>query len=163
MTSMFFRSAIVFGALLLSSGVFGQSKYSGPRPPKPDVPYLLHAENLVPTETAEAKEESRRNNTTYTVPGAASPARTPLAEPIFLFQSQSISPEKLQLYQLEVKDGNREIEFPENRNKAPRPYPLSITRLAQGLYRVEASATLENGQYVLTPTGSNIVFLFEVY
>ncbi|MCZ2073414.1 MAG: hypothetical protein HUU41_19910 [Bryobacteraceae bacterium] len=160
---MFFRSAIVFGALLLSSGVFGQSKYSGPRPPKPDVPYLLHAENLVPTETAEAKEESRRNNTTYTVPGAASPARTPLAEPIFLFQSQSISPEKLQLYQLEVKDGNREIEFPENRNKAPRPYPLSITRLAQGLYRVEASATLENGQYVLTPTGSNIVFLFEVY
>jgi len=163
MTSMFLRSAIVFGALLLSSGVFGQSKYSGPRPPKPDVPYLLHAENLVPTEIAEAKEESRRNNTAYTVPGATSPARTPLAEPIFLFQTQSISPEKLQLYQLEVKDGNREIEFPENRNKAPRPYPLSITRLAQGLYRVEASATLENGQYVLTPAGSNTVFLFEVY
>ncbi len=161
MTSMFLRSAIVFGALLLSSAL-SDIKYSGPRPPKPTCP-IYCMPKISCRRRSRSKGRIPRNNTTYTVPGATSPARTPLEEPIFLFQTQSISPEKLQLYQLEVKDGNREIEFPENRNKAPRPYPLSITRLAQGLYRVEASATLENGQYVLTPAGSNTVFLFEVY
>ena len=34
-------------------------QYDGPRPPKPDIPYLKHASNLIPTETAEAKEEKK--------------------------------------------------------------------------------------------------------
>ena len=29
-------------------------KYSGPRPPKADLPYLVHADNLVPTEAGVA-------------------------------------------------------------------------------------------------------------
>jgi hypothetical protein len=149
--------------LVFASAVLGQTKYSGPRPPKPDVPYLLHASNLVETETTEAKEESRKNDTIYSVPGASSPARTPLAEPIFLLRAEKLQPEKLELYRLETKDGRREIVIPERADRRPRPYPLSITRLGEGLYRIEASATLENGQYSITPAGSNQVFLFEVY
>ena len=35
-------------------------KYSGPRPAKLDLPYLVHADNLVETESAEAKPEERK-------------------------------------------------------------------------------------------------------
>jgi hypothetical protein len=75
-------------------------KYNGPRPPKSDVPFLLHADNLVETEVQQANEEKKKDDLTYWVAGASSPARTPLAEPIFLFQSEKLAPEKLQLYQL---------------------------------------------------------------
>ena len=37
--------------------------YNGPRPEKPDLPYLKHADKLVPTEAAEAsrlRSESRK-------------------------------------------------------------------------------------------------------
>ena len=36
-------------------------KYSGPQPEKPDLPYLVHADNLVATEASEAKEESHKD------------------------------------------------------------------------------------------------------
>jgi hypothetical protein len=160
---MHLRTFLPAIAVVLSA--FAQSRINEPpRPPKPDVPFLLHATNLVETEAAEAKEEKKKNDTTYYVPGVKSSARTPLAEPIFIIRTEKIQPEKLELYRLEVKNNRREITFPERRSKnAPRPYPLSIRKLADGIWRVEASATLENGQYALTPSGSNIVFLFEVY
>ena len=62
----------------------GADDYTGPRPPKPDVLYLVHASNLVPTEVTEAQQEGKKDDTTFSVAGAASSARTPLAEPIFL-------------------------------------------------------------------------------
>ncbi len=145
---------------------FGQSKYSGPRPPKPDVPFLLHASNLVETESAEAKEEKRKDDTAYVVSGTASAARTPLAEPIFLLDSKKIVPEKLQLYKLEAKNGKREVIFPpagKRRKDGVRPIHLSFRRLGEGLYRIEANEYLQNGEYALTPEGSNSVFLFQVY
>ena len=40
--------------VLLLCGVAWAQKYDGPRPPKKDMIYLLHADNLVPTETGEA-------------------------------------------------------------------------------------------------------------
>jgi len=64
--------------LLLASAAWAQ-KYDGPRPPKKDVIYLLHADNLIPTEMGDAKEEGKKNDPVYTFPGASSPARTPLA------------------------------------------------------------------------------------
>src|ERR1039458_4935950 len=36
-------------------------KYDGPRPPKPDVPYLKHADTLIPTEAVMAKEEKKKD------------------------------------------------------------------------------------------------------
>ena len=69
-------------AVAVVCAAFAQ-KYDGPRPPKPDVPYLKHADNLIPVEVAQAKEEKRKDDTIYTIEGANSSAKTPLAEPIF--------------------------------------------------------------------------------
>lgn len=142
-----------------------QREYSGPVPPKPDLPYLLHADNLVETESGDARKQSRGKDDIYTMPGATSPARTPLAEPIFLLRSEKIAPDSLELYRLEVRGGNREVAFPENRRRAPRSFRLAWTRLADKLYRIEVSENLglENGEYSLTPRGSDQVFCFTVY
>lgn len=147
-----------------TAGLALAQKYTGPRPPKPDLPYLLHASNLVATEPGEAKEEKRKDDTVYAVAGVSSAAKTPLAEPIFLIQAQKLVPEKLQLYKLEVKNGRREILFPAKKRKdGPRPLYMSVTRLGEGIFRLEANETLENGEYSLTPDGSNQVFCFQVY
>lgn len=150
--------------LLLAVPGFGQ-QYSGPRPPQPDLPYLVHADKLIPTEVNEAQQQSRGRQTIYTVPGAASPARTPVPEPIFLFLSEKIPPEALELYRLEVKGGNRQIVFPERVRDQPRPLRIVVQRLDERLYKLEVSERfgLENGPYALTPKGSNQVFCFDVY
>ena len=142
-----------------------QEEYNGPRPAKPDVPYLMHADNLIETEVSEAREEKKKNDFTYTVTGASSPARTPLAEPIFLFMSEKISPDSLELYRLEVKNGNRQVTVSQKQKKDSRPLRMSVTRLADKLFRLEVNEGigLENGEYSITPNGSNKVFCFEVY
>jgi hypothetical protein len=143
-----------------------QNKYSGPRPPQQDLPYLLHAGNLVATEASEAKEERRKDDIANIVEGAASPARTPLAEPIFLLATGKLQAEKMELYQMEVRNGRREVVVPttgKRRKDAPRPLRLAVERLEPGLYRLEASQGLENGEYCLTPAGSQVVFCFQVY
>jgi hypothetical protein len=139
------------------------SKYSGPRPPKADVPYLLHAASLLETEVAEAQEEKRKGGNVYYVAGAGSPAKTPLAEPIFLIRTEKLQADRLELYRMEVRNGRRETVFPERRRNNPRSFPLTVKKVAEDLYRVETGAMLDNGQYSLTPSGSNAVFLFEVY
>jgi hypothetical protein len=139
-------------------------KYDGPKPGKPDVPYLKHAANLVQTETVEAKQDSKKDTTTYWVEGAASATRTPLAEPIFIFESEKLKPESLELYQFDVKNGRRELTLSQRkRNDGPRPYRLSVARLGRNLYRVEASEPLPNGEFGISPQGSNQVFCFQVY
>ena len=138
-------------------------KYTGPLPPKPDVPYLLHASNLIETETGQAREESRKNDTNYVIAGASSPARTPLAEPIFIIDAQKTSPERFELYRLDVKGGNREVSFSNRRRGGNRPYHLAVTPLGNHLYKIEADEPLENGQYALSPSGDNRAFCFEIY
>lgn len=160
-------------SLVFIAGLFtlalpqSSKKYSGPRPPKPDLPYLLHASTLVPTETGVATEESRKEETANVVKGSASPARTPLPEPIFLLTAEKLIPEKLELYKLTVgKTGNRELSIPKNPKKAKdsaRPIRLSIAKLDANLYRLEATDLLENGPYCLSPSGSQDVFCFDVY
>jgi hypothetical protein len=140
-----------------------QSKYSGPRPAKPDVPYLLHADNLLETEMSEAREQPGKDAITYIISGATSPARTPLAGPLFLFQSDKISPQQLQLYKLEIKGGQREITFSKKKGRTAQPIRLEFRRLEENLYRIEVDESLETGEYSLTPEGSNQVFCFQVY
>jgi hypothetical protein len=151
------RLAVV---LMVSLAAMAAEKYDGPRPPRPDLPYLVHADNLIPTEALEAKDESGL----YTVPGANSTARTPLAEPIFLMESDKVLPERLELYRWEVKGGRRELASGKGKRKgAMRALHLSVTKVDGRLYRVEASEPLENGEYSLSPNDSNKVFCFEVY
>ena len=152
-------------AFALAAALAAQ-KYDGPRPPKPDVPYLLHAARLIPTDVDEAKEEKRKEGTAFVTTGAAAKARTPLAEPIFLFESKSIPPEKLSLYKLDVKTGNREVFFfdnPKKRKDSSKQLRISATRVAPGLYRLEPTEPLPNGEYALTPADSNTVFSFTIY
>jgi hypothetical protein len=138
-------------------------KYTGPRPSKPDIPYLQHADRLVETEAGQAAEETRKDDKIAKVPGATSPARTPLAEPIFLFDSEKIAPESLELYRMDVRNGAREVVF--GRKKGPRQYRLMVTRLSEKLYRIEVNEGmgLEDGEYALSPKDSSQVFCFEVY
>jgi hypothetical protein len=137
-------------------------KYAGPRPPKPDIPYLKHADNLVATEVVQAKESKDKEDTLYTIEGASSPARTPLAEPIFLFQSDKLQPGNLQLFKLEETNGHREILF--GKNKGPMPFRVEVTRLnSDNLYKLEVDEELMPGEYTLSPAGSDLVFCFQVF
>jgi len=156
-------STILF--LLLTSGVVqAQEKYTGPLPPKPDMLYLVHADNLIPLEATDASADQKKSDTLYTIPGASSPARTPLAEPIFLMQSEKIAADRIQLYRLEVKNGHREVTMSgKGKRGGARPLHLEVTRLGNGLYRIEADEPLEDGEYSLSPNDSNRVFCFEVY
>jgi len=157
-----FFAAVVVVALFQAGGA--EQKYQGPRPPKPDIPSLVHADNLIEPEIAEAKEEDRGRETVNWIPGPSSPVRTPLAEPIFLIEAQKVVPEKLELYRFEVRRGRREITFPKRPSKdAPRPYRVMVTPIEGKLYRVEANQYLENGEYCLSPAGSSQVFAFQIF
>jgi len=159
---MFLRTVLALAAV--SGFCYSAEKYSGPLPPKTDVPYLLHANNLVETETGQAREESRKNETVYIISGAASPARTPLSEPIFIIDARQTTPDRLELYRLEVKGGNREVSLSnKGRRGGNRPLHLMVTKLNDRLFKVEADEPLENGEYAISPSGDNRVFCFEVY
>jgi hypothetical protein len=150
-----------FLPLLLAGAAFAQ-QYDGPRPAKPDLPYLKHASNLVPTEVAEAKEDKQKNGILYIIDGASSSSKTPLALPIFIMKVDKVSAEKLQLYKLDVKSGRREIFF--GSKKGQEAIRMEVTKLsADGVYKVEVDDDLEPGEYALTPEGSNRVFCFQVY
>jgi hypothetical protein len=153
------RFCLFSGVFAALAAVCWAADYDGPRPPKPDTIYLVHADNLIPTEAAEAKNEK---GDTYTVSGAASTARTPLAEPIFILQSDRLNPESIELYRFDVKNGHREATI-SSRGRRGRPLHLQVTKLDRNLYRIEAAETLDNGEYCLTPSGSNHVFCFEEY
>ncbi|MBM3785889.1 MAG: hypothetical protein FJW30_16115 [Acidobacteria bacterium] len=151
---------------LFLAGLAAGQKYKGPRPEKPDVPYLLHAQNLIATDAAEAREDKRKEGKAYVTSGASAKAKTPLAEPIFLFESKSIPPEKLTLYKLDVKNGAREVFFfdnPKKRKDSAKAIRLSAQKLDTGLYRLEPTEPLDNGEYALTPEGENTVFTFTIF
>jgi len=150
--------------MLLGAAVMAiAQKYDGPRPPKPDLPYLKHASELVPTEVSEAREEKgKKDEITYAIPGAASSARTPLASPIFLLQCDKLNAQALQLFKLEPRNGRREINT--SPKKPMKPIRVEVTRLeSTRLYRIEVTDSLEPGEYSFSPDGSNQVFCFQVY
>ena len=137
-------------------------KYDGLRPPKPDLPYLKHADTLIPTEAVMAKEEKKKDDTTYVIDGASSTAKTPLASPIFLMQAGKVAPDKMALYKLEINDGRREIVFPAR--KPPQAIRIVVTRLSSdGLWKVEVDESLEPGEYSLSPEGFARMFCFQVF
>lgn len=158
--------AVLLAFASLTTMAPAAEKYRGPRPPKADVPYLMHADNLVETDSTNAGSETKKDGTLYNVPGAAAQARTPMGEPIFLMQVKSLSADKLGLYRFEVKNGRREIFVPSRPGKRrgnSGPFRVRVTRVDDDLYKIEAEEALENGQYSLSPDGSDKVFSFEVY
>jgi len=139
-------------------------KYDGPRPAKPDLPYLRIAAKLVETDSGEATEEKRKDGTAFVVQGPTAKARTPMAEPIFLIESSKLVPERIQLYRMDIKNGHREVFIPfKARRDGPRPLRLTVTKLTGNVFKLEAGETLDPGEYSLSPENSNQVFCFQVY
>jgi hypothetical protein len=151
--------------ILLSGSAAMAADYKGPRPPKADTLYLVHADNLVELEKVDSRGDPKKDEITYTVPGPAAAAKTPLAEPIFIMKSEKISPESLELYKFDIKNGHRELTMSsqKRRKNGPRAFRLQVTQLERGLYKIEASEVLENGEYGLSPNGSSDVFCFSEY
>jgi len=152
------RTLLLSFAVILTATA---QKYTGPRPPKADLPYLKHAETLIPTEAADAKEEKKKDDILYIVEGANSSVKTPLASPIFLFQAAKLAPERLQLFKLDSKGGRREILY--SPKHPPKAIRVEVTRLAPDLYRIEVNESLDPGEYSLSPEGTNQVFCFQVF
>ena len=138
-----------------------------PDPPKADMVYLLLADNLVPTEAAEAqtdyKNKGKKNEeSTHYVAGERSTARTPLSSPVFVFKRGSVSPEALQVFAFEVKNGRREVTF--SKKKSNRPFTMTMIPTAtESVLRMEVDQALPPGEYAVTPNGSEQVFCFAVY
>jgi len=150
---------MIFAAALLTA-----QDYAGPIPPKADVPYLLHASNLVETQVTEAKKETKKNSTVYWIEGTASTARTPLAEPIFIIRTEKLNAEKIELYRFETTKTRRELEIKNQPGRNdPRALHVAVTKLGKDLYKIEASEQLANGEYSLSPSDSDMVFAFQVY
>src|SRR5579872_2067762 len=144
-------AALVFTA-------YGQSSTTL-KPPKPDVPYLKQADNLISTEVVQAQEEKKKNESTFVIEGAASTAKTPMTLPIFFFQSDKIPVDSLQLYRLEVKNGRREITL----GKRTEAIRLQVTPIDGKLFRIEVYDGLDAGEYSISPNNSNTAFCFEVF
>jgi hypothetical protein len=160
------RLALALLAALLAAPLLSQStakrKSGFPDPPKKDLPYLIHADNLLETEIAEAKEETRKDERLYAIPGPTSGVKTPLAGPEFLFHSDTITPDRLQLYRLESKAGRREVVLMRKKKPVAQPIRLSVFRIHENLYKVRVDESLAAGEYSLSPDGSNAVFCFTV-
>jgi hypothetical protein len=156
------RSKIAL-AFALAGCLAAADKYAGPVPAKPDLPYLLHASSLVETEVADARQEGKKTDT-FIISGASSPARTPLAEPIFIVDARNIQPESIELYRLDVKGGNREVSLSGNRRRGgSKALHLAVKPLGGHLFRVEVDEALDNGEYALSPAGDNRAYCFEIY
>lgn len=153
---------LVLGVLM--PAVYAEMPYHGPKPAKKDHPYLMLGNKLAETEESEANQREEKNRTTYTVSGASSNARTPLAEPAFLVLSEKIKPESLSLFPMRVDKGNRTITFNAKPKKDdPRPVPLLFHQRKDGTTVIEANQYLDPGEYCLSPDGANTVFCFQVY
>ncbi len=151
--------------VLLAGALAWSDEPSLPVPSKTDLPYLLMAGSIVPTDAAEAQEDhggkKKKAETTYTVPGEHAKARTPLTSPVFVLKQDSLDVQRLEIYAFEVKNGHREVTF--STGKAVRPFTLTIKKLDEAFYRMEVNESLPPGEYAITPSGSNQVFCFSVY
>ena len=149
--------------LLAASAGAQENKLGLPNPDKSDVPYIIHASRIVETEQSQATENTRKNELIYTVPGAGSPVTTPLASPEFLFRYETINPSDLTLFQLIPKNGRRELLFRKKKKILARQIRLDVFPVKENLVRVRVDESLANGEYCLTPNGSNAVFCFNVF
>ena len=154
---------MIAAAVILPIVAPAQPKYTGPKPPKQDLPYLVLGDTLIPLEVYTASQQDRKDDTLYTIPGDASAAKTPLASPVFVLDAAKIDATKLQLFRMEVKGGHRELVFRKKGKANLQPITLSISVVSGTLYRLEVVPSLENGEYSLSPEGSNQVFSFTVY
>ena len=155
------RNLVVWTFFLLAFAARGQQ--GPPTPPKPDLPYIIHATNLVETESSRAIEQTKKNEQWYFVEGMSSGVKTPMARPEFVLKAENLDPDSLELYRFEPKNGKREILIRKKKKVLARPYFLSLETVEPGVFRIRVDDVLDNGEYCLTPNGSDSVFCFTVH
>lgn len=158
------HSAIaLLAAVLISLPAAAQQRYTGGPPPKKNVPFLVQADNLIETEIQKATEQTKKNDTTYTIPGDKSTSRTPLASPMLIIDTDGLDAAKLQLFRLEVKNGHREITFKKKGKGSAMPLNIEVAKVRGNLFQIRVLDSLDPGEYSLSPDGSNDAFCFEVF
>ena len=133
-----------------------------PKPPKHDVPFLLHANNLIETESSVATEYNTKKNLSYRVASRSSGVNTPMARPEFVILTNRLNPHHLKLYGFESKVDHREILLRKKKKRVAQPYFLSVDQLGETIFHIHVDDILKNGEYCLTPDNSNKVFCFTV-
>jgi len=153
----------LLAAALIALPAAAQQRYTGGPPPKKDVPFLVQADNLIETESAKATAQTKKNDTIYTMSGDKSTARTPLASPMLVIDSDALDATKLQLFRLEVKNGHREITFKKKGKGGAMPLNIEVSKVRGNLFQIRVLDSLDPGEYSLSPDGSNAAFCFEVF
>lgn len=149
--------------VVLFAAVVGAQKL--PDPPKKDTPYLIHATNLLETETNQATEVSDKKAQIFWVPGAASSAKTPLGFPEFLFAQEQVDARSLKLYAFEQVNGRREVLIRKKNKIVVQAYYIDVIPQGEGLFKLRVDSSLKPGEYCITPDGeqgSNTVYCFAV-
>jgi hypothetical protein len=149
--------------IVFAIGVAAQTTYTGPRPDKKDVPYLVHAAALVQTEIARSTPIPDGDRTIWSIPGESSLAKTPLALPMFIIDSTAVVPARLRLYPFEPKDGRRRLTLSNKGQGEAEPILITVSNVSGTLYRIETVNEIPNGEYCLTTPGSNRFFCFSVF
>lgn len=160
------QAGFLAALLLLAGIVLGQEKASGPKPPKPDLPYLLKAGKLIPTEPQTVTRSGSKNDETISVVGATSTARTPLPEPIFLFSPGEINAGDFELIRFQAANGHRQWKKGQQTStdeEPEQPLRLTLRPVGERTVRIEAAVMLNPGEYALIPRGKNTAFCFTVF
>lgn len=159
------RTLLLILLAFIATAATAQQKNAGPKPTKTDLPYLLEAEKLVPTDAQPAARS--KDDQTITVDGTTSSARTPLPEPVFLFSQGQIDAAQFELFHFQVVSGHRQwTKGAEDRpdNNAPEDtIRLTLRPMGQGVVRIEAAEMLDPGEYALIPRGQKTAFCFTVF
>lgn len=155
-----FRRLVTFATLLVAGPALAADL---PKPPKGDVPYVIHATSLMEIEVNQAGQEETKKETIFHVPGTNSTARTPLGFPEFLFAPESIDPRTLQLFEMTPGKGRREILYRKKKKILAQPLILEVQDTEMdGVVKIRVKSPLRPGEYCLTPDGTNDVFCFAV-
>jgi len=153
---------LILPLLLAALAAANAQKYPGPPPAKADLPYIQHATNLIATEPVDAKEQKTGADTLWTIDGANSLSKTPLALPIFVIKADKLNPARLQMYRLESKENHRELTSSAKKNA--EPIHVQVTRLSgDNLYQLDVYNGLDAGEYALLAEGSLRMFCFQVF
>lgn len=155
-------------AAIAATLAFPQQKGAATKPPKSDLPYLLEAQKLIPTDASPVTRSSSKSNESLSVPGVTSSARTPLPEPIFVFSQVQIKATDFELIRFDVANGRRQWtkgkqEHPNNDEEPEEILRLTLRPVAEGVVRIEAAEMLNPGEYALIPRGKDTAFCFTVF
>jgi hypothetical protein len=81
-----------------------------------------------------------------------------------VLKADKIDPDRIALYKFDARGGRREVLIPRvvKRNSL-RPIRISVVKLSDRLFKLEAQEFCDIGEYCLSPEGSNQVFCFSVF